>query len=140
MFESRDEPAMAMQRLARRMEPTQMSLDRDARDGTIDRDDDAFVLSIVEDGQHVLVTARGDVDVESVQAFHDGLRTAVARRPAAVCIDLAKITFLGSEGIRTLVLLYESAAAQGTRITVSDASPTVRRVLMLTEADWLLGD
>lgn len=123
MFESPDEAAMAMQRLARRMEPTQMSLDRDARDGTIDRDDDAFVLSIVEDGQHVLVTARGDVDVESVQAFHDGLRRAVARRPAAIRIDLAQITFLGSEGIRTLVLLYESAAGHPPPLAIHAGEP-----------------
>jgi len=117
-----------------------MSPDRDARDATAHRDDDAFALSIVEDGPHVRVTARGDVDVESVKAFHDGLRTAVARGPAAVSIDLAQVTFLGSEGIRTLVLLYESASAQGTRVTVSDASPIVRRVLTLTESDWLFGD
>jgi anti-sigma B factor antagonist len=122
------------------MEPTQMSPDGDARDGTLNGDDAAFVMSIVEDGQLVRVTARGDVDVESVTAFHDGLRTAVAGGSAAVRIDLAQVTFLGSEGIRTLVLLHESAAAQGTRITVSDASPIVRRVLTLTESDWLLGD
>jgi anti-sigma B factor antagonist len=122
------------------MEPTQMSPDGDARDGTLDGNDAAFVMSIVEEGQLVRVTARGDVDVESVTAFHDGLHTAVAGGSAAVRIDLAQVTFLGSEGIRTLVLLHESAAAQGTRITVSDASPIVRRVLTLTESDWLLGD
>jgi anti-sigma B factor antagonist len=112
-----------------------MSPDRDARDPMVHRDDGAFALSIVEDGQEVRVTARGDVDVESVGAFHDGLRTAVARGRAAVSIDLAQVTFLGSEGIRTLVLLYKAAVAQGTRLTVSDASPIVRRVLMLTESD-----
>ncbi len=116
-----------------------MSPDRDARDGPASNDE-AFALSIVEDGQHLLVTARGDIDVESVTAFHDGLHTAVSRAPLGLEIDLGQVTFLGSEGIRTLVLLHESAAAQGTRVTVSDASPIVRRVLKLTESDWLLDD
>ena len=103
------------------------------------RDDGTFALSIIERDGYVFVAARGDVDVESVTAFNEGLREAVTRTAEDVRVDLAGVTFLGSEGIRTLVLLHDDAAAQGTRVTVTDASPIVRRVLALTESDWLLG-
>jgi len=107
--------------------------------GTSVRGDDEFALRIDEQDGSVFVAARGDVDVESVTAFNDGLREAVSRTPPEVRVDLAGITFLGSEGIRTLVLVHGAAAAQGTRLMVTAASPIVLRVLTLTGSDWLLG-
>jgi len=116
-----------------------MSPDGDAGRARGPRDDGAFALSITEQDGNLLVEARGDVDVESVTAFNDGLREAVARSATVVRVDLAGVTFLGSEGIRTLLLVHDAAAAQGTRLTVTAASPIVRRVLALTESDWLFG-
>jgi anti-anti-sigma factor len=115
-----------------------MTPDGDGR-GTSVRGDDEFALRIDDRAGSVFVAARGDVDIESVTAFNDGLREAVSRTPTEVRVDLAGITFLGSEGIRSLVLAHAAAAAQGTRLMVTTASPIVRRVLTLTESDWLLG-
>jgi anti-sigma B factor antagonist len=115
-----------------------MTPDGDGR-GASGRGEDEFALRIDELDGSVFVAARGDVDVESVTAFNDGLREAVSRTPPEVRVDLAGITFLGSEGIRSLVLAHGAAAAQGTRLMVTAASPIVRRVLTLTESDGLLG-
>ncbi len=110
-----------------------MTPDGDGR-GAGGRGDDEFALRIDERDGSVFVAARGDVDVESVTAFNDGLREAVSRTPPEVRVDLTGITFLGSEGIRTLVLVARCRRRPGyaphgdRRIPDRTARPDAHRV------------
>lgn len=73
----------------------------------------------------------GDVDMDSSPAVAEAIQRAIASRPRRLTVDLARVTFLDSSGIRVLLLGRDQAAEQGVAFRVIDPQPVVRRVLDL---------
>jgi anti-anti-sigma factor len=78
-----------------------------------------------------VVALLGELDVAIAAAVEARLLTLVAQRPA-VRIDLDKLTFLDSTGLRALLHVSREARRQQCDLRLQNAGPPVRRLLELT--------
>ena len=69
----------------------------------------------------------------------DGPVAEVARRAKILVIDLSKVPFIASLGVRTLMISAKTMIARGAFIAVAGASDGVEKVLRLTGFDELVG-
>jgi anti-sigma B factor antagonist len=86
----------------------------------------------------VVLALRGEVDLAAAPALRLRFEEALARRPAAVVVDMAELTFADSAALRELLRADAAMRAEGTRFSVAALPPAVERLLELTRADELL--
>lgn len=84
----------------------------------------------------VIVTATGQIDLETVELLRGALLEAVDGS-AQVCCDLSGVDFLGAAGANALVAAHHHATRAGGRLAVRGARDTVRRVLVITGLEGL---
>ena len=85
-----------------------------------------------QDAATVCVALRGEIDMDTADHLHHVVSATLRAAGERVVLDMAGVTFLGSCGIRALVLQQTAAEADGRRLVLRDARPIVRRVLELT--------
>jgi anti-anti-sigma factor len=79
----------------------------------------------------------GDLDLAGVPAAEGAIHDALAR-PGDVTIDLSRLEFIGSEGIRVVLRARERAGAQGRALRVVPGEGAARRLIeILGLADQL---
>ena len=83
------------------------------------------------DGDHLLVTATGDVDAATAGAL-DEVPGEASDGVAVIELLLADVTFIDSSGLRALLQLRERATAIDARVVITSASPLVERLLDVT--------
>ena len=66
----------------------------------------------------VHVMLRGELDLSSVNKVQDELRRVEADAPSVVLLDLSKLTFLDSTGLRCLVTADQRARDAGRRLVL----------------------
>jgi anti-anti-sigma factor len=71
------------------------------------------------------VVVSGEIDLVTVAAFRDALSEAIDLSNGEIAVDFARVSFMGSIGIRELVRALESVR----RIVVLSPAPIVRRAL-----------
>ena len=72
-----------------------------------------------------IVTVWGELDLATVAPFRDALREAIETHPNEIVIDLGRVTFMGSVGIRELVRIHDGTR----RIELRVPQGIVRRAL-----------
>jgi anti-anti-sigma factor len=88
-------------------------------------------LSTREDGGHLIVTLRGDLDVVDAASVAAALAAAVARNPRII-IDLAGLEFIDCGGLRVLARAREQARQAGGDLLLAAPGGQVRRIFALT--------
>lgn len=79
------------------------------------------------------VTVSGDLDELTVDRLQQALLEIMRRhRPVRIDIDTAGITFVGSAGLRGLVVSQADARQVGCHIVLVNVPPMVRYVLRVT--------
>ncbi|MBI4183442.1 MAG: STAS domain-containing protein [Proteobacteria bacterium] len=87
-----------------------------------------------EDGATLVVTLEGDVDLDSSPEAREVLLKAVGRG-RDVLVDMARITYIDSSGIASLVEALQAARLRGRRLALAAVSPAAMRVLSLARLD-----
>jgi anti-sigma B factor antagonist len=83
----------------------------------------------------VHVALVGELDLSSVTKVQDELRRVEASAPPTLVVDLSKLTFLDSTGLRCIVTADERARSEGRRIVVVRGPDPVQRVFSITRLD-----
>jgi anti-anti-sigma factor len=83
---------------------------------------DPFSLTVEDDGQHVVVFLRGELDIATGPQLHECL-TDFAKR--SITLDFSGVTFMDSSGVAALT----TAPRQRSRIVLRGVNPVQRRVL-----------
>jgi anti-anti-sigma factor len=87
---------------------------------------------VVNDGVIRLAVA-GEIDLATCQPLSAAIREAiVSDRVAELIVDLDKVAFLDSSGVRTLVEGMRLAHVEGVTLSVMNARGIVREVLDIT--------
>jgi anti-sigma B factor antagonist len=94
------------------------------------------LLVEVRDGIAVLAI-RGEIDVASAAAFKSAIAEALAGNPRGLVLDLLKVDFLGSVGVRILLEAQERVGDDD-HFAVVARSPAAGRILQLLSVDELL--
>jgi anti-anti-sigma factor len=93
---------------------------------------DTFHVDIEPDRQRVIVRPVGDIDLASATDVEAPLFELLDRGFTHVVVDLRRVTFLDSSGIRMLVNAHKHAQELGARVSVRLGSEASRRALELT--------
>ena len=83
-------------------------------------------------GRHALVTASGEIDLDSSPALDRILQDALDQSTDGVEVDLAHIVFCDCSGINALLHVRRRARETAKTLTVRVPSPAVQRLLELT--------
>ena len=83
----------------------------------------------------VHVALVGELDLSTVAKVQEELRRVEASAPATVVVDLSKLTFLDSTGLRCIVTADERARADGRRIVIVRGPDAVQRVFAITRLE-----
>ena len=84
---------------------------------------------------YVHVALRGELDLSSVNKVQDELRRVEGDKPAIVLLDLSKLTFLDSTGLRCLVTADQRARDEGRRVVLVRGPDPVQRVFSITRLE-----
>jgi anti-sigma B factor antagonist len=88
-----------------------------------------------DSGGRVTVSLKGELDLSSVGKVQDELRRVEAEGPALLVLDLSKLTFLDSTGLRAVVTADERARENGRRFVVVRGPDAVQRVFSITRLE-----
>ncbi len=91
-------------------------------------------LSIVEEGDIVVVALKGDVDLEHSSHMRQNLLDILGKA-RAVIIDMAGVTLIDSFGIASLLEGFQEARKKGKDFILAAPGDPVMRVLKLARLD-----
>ena len=83
----------------------------------------------------VHVALKGELDLSTVAKVQDELRRVEADEPPVVVLDLSRLTFLDSTGLRCLVTADERARDAGRRVVIVRGPEPVQRVFTITRLE-----
>lgn len=87
------------------------------------------------DGPGVRLTLRGELDIATVPRLEAAVERALAGSPEALTIDLRRLSFLDSSGLREFILLADRAEAQGWRLALVRPGPQALSIFRITRAE-----
>lgn len=82
---------------------------------------------------HVVLS--GELDLSTVDKVEQELQRVEAEGPATVALDLSRLTFLDSSGLRLIVSADQRARRDSRRFVVVRGPDTVQRVFTITHLD-----
>jgi anti-sigma B factor antagonist len=85
-----------------------------------------------EEGDAVLVTLTGELDLASSEAVRAHCEQALASRPRRLVIDMRGVAFCDSTGIEALIRARAAAAGQGARLEVVNVHGIALTTLEIT--------
>ena len=83
----------------------------------------------------VHVALRGELDLSTVAKVQDELRRVEQSEPPIVVLDLSRLSFLDSTGLRCLVTADERAREAGRRLVIVRGPEPVQRVFAITRLE-----
>ena len=83
----------------------------------------------------VHVALRGELDLSSAGKLQDELKRVEAKAPPVLVLDLSKLVFLDSTGLRCLVTADERARTHGRRVVIVRGPDPVQRVFSITRLE-----
>jgi anti-anti-sigma factor len=98
---------------------------------TSDEPEPVFDLSVESDGQTVIVSASGEVDMVTAPRLGEAASRAIEGAPPTLVLDLSEVTFLASAGISVLVRAKQAGAEQTDVRIVAAGSITLRALQIM---------
>jgi anti-anti-sigma factor len=83
-----------------------------------------------EDGA-VRIALAGELDLSSALTFDEEVRRAEERKPRTIILDLRKLRFMDSTGLRLIMSAQSRARTRGRRLAIVLGSEPVKRLFRL---------
>ena len=77
----------------------------------------------------ITVHASGPVDGKTAASLHEPLLEAAATPDATVCLDLARVPYMSTAGLRVLVLAAQALRARDARLRLEHVPPHIENLL-----------
>lgn len=81
---------------------------------------------------------RGELDYDTCTALREELETLEAEHPRLLLIDLRKLSFMDSSGLRELAAAVRRGRQEGRRVVLVKGSGPVDSVLTITRAEDMM--
>ena len=94
-----------------------------------------FDVTIEESGGTARVALVGELDISTAPRLEEELRRVEAGSPRVLVLDLSKLTFMDSTGLRLLIGADARAREAGRRLVLIRGNEMVQRVLRVTRLD-----
>lgn len=86
-------------------------------------------------GDEARLTLAGELDIASVQRLDEAVESAISQRAHTVIVDLSRLAFMDSSGLRLFIALNERAAAEGWTLGLVRPPQSSFSVFQITGAD-----
>jgi anti-sigma B factor antagonist len=97
-----------------------------------------FRLEVSDEERATVLTVSGELDLASSPALDEQLERAGRTDTELVILDLRKLDFMDSTGLRVVIKAHQRAEESGARFGVINGGPQIRRLLTLSGVtDWL---
>ena len=83
----------------------------------------------------VHVALRGELDLSTVSKVEDELKLVEAESPGVIVLDLSRLSFLDSTGLRCVVTADQRARDAGRRLVLVRGPDPVQRVFTITRLE-----
>jgi anti-anti-sigma factor len=97
-----------------------------------------FEITTEEAEGQTRVTLVGELDIASAPQFEEGLQQAESNSPDVLVLDLRKVEFIDSTGLRAVIAADERARTAGRRFVIIRGTQAVERVFSVTQLDQRL--
>jgi anti-anti-sigma factor len=97
-----------------------------------------FEIATEEGEGQTRVALAGELDIASAPQFEEGLESVEAKAPDVLILDLRKVEFIDSTGLRAVIAADERARSAGRRLVIIRGTPAVERVFSVTQLDQRL--
>jgi anti-sigma B factor antagonist len=87
------------------------------------------------DGECVRVVTAGELDLATSPQLEQEMHAVLARGARRVTIDMRKLTFVDSSGLRVLISLYERSTEDGWELALTPPSEQARAVFRISGAE-----
>jgi anti-sigma B factor antagonist len=84
------------------------------------------------------IALAGELDIASAPQFEEGLITVEANTPGVLVLDLRRVEFIDSTGLRAVIAADERARSAGRRFVIIRGPAAVERVFSVTQLDQRL--
>ncbi len=83
----------------------------------------------------VHLVLKGELDLSTAEKVEQEIRRAEADKPEVIALDLSRLTFLDSSGLRLIVTADQRARREGRRFAVVRGPDTVQRIFTITNLE-----
>lgn len=101
-------------------------------------DEVVWELALARDGGTAVLTATGDLDLDTAPRLLAEVRRLLADGVESLVIDLASLAFVDSSGLGVLVACWRRAEAAGTAFQLVNPTEDVSMTLEITGLDKIL--
>lgn len=99
------------------------------------RNDNSLTVTSRAQGQAMVVTPVGDVDLTASPLLRQELKKVQGSRPGRIIVDLAQVGYMDSSGLATLVEAMQQARRTGARIVLCALTSRVRSIIEIARLD-----
>ena len=89
----------------------------------------------VQDGDRAVLTLIGELDIATVPRLQNAIDAALGVKPRQLVVDLRRLGFLDSSGLRQVIVLADRAAEEGWELILVRPEKAVLSVFQITRAE-----
>jgi anti-anti-sigma factor len=93
------------------------------------REDGGLTVRVEQDGEALVVSAFGELDLLNAKTLEAELRRSIAGDASGVILDLGGVSFIDSAGLRVVLLMARQSLRNGGRPRLLRGSASVERVI-----------
>ena len=97
-----------------------------------------FQAVVERDGSAVTVRLTGEMDISCEDAFAATVRECVDDGAGELLVDLSRLAFIDSSGLRLLIQLWDKSRRNGLELSMLQGTGQVRRTMEIAGLDRLL--
>ena len=95
-------------------------------------------ISSERDGSALVVAVDGRIDGSNSQEFQDRFEDAIGDDDRAVVLDMGKVTYISSSGLRATLLLARKLQRQQAKFAICALSPSIQEVFEISGFDRII--
>lgn len=88
-------------------------------------------FAVRKDGEIVVVEPTGDIDGKTAPEFQDKMLQLI-QPGARIVLNLSGVAFMSSSGLRSMLLIYRQAKAQGVKLVLAGVNKDIRGSMSAT--------
>jgi anti-anti-sigma factor len=93
------------------------------------REDGQLTVRVEHDGEALVVSAFGELDLSNAKTLEAALRRAIGGDASGVVLDLGGVRFIDSAGLRVLLLTAKQSLRNGGRLRLLRGSAPIDRAI-----------
>ena len=97
-----------------------------------------LTVQVGADGDAIQITAAGELDQATAGVLDRELKKAEATSARQIILDLSRVEFIDSAGLKTLVIAARRSQADSNRFAVAPGAGQVAKMLRLTGIEQIL--